>query len=257
MKHRFLVALAVAVVTLSLAGTALAFDCMRVSSSLKGLQQSATKGGNWAFFDMTNGTGIGEILGFLGVPATPAQVGCLQDAYTAAQASNPALPSYFALGAGVAGGKTGNGPGVLAHNAPDSVLSNGTGIDHLDGLQKRLSVGPSLEALAERRPVEHVRGGRGHPDEREVCGCRQRARGNHDLRAGRVSQRAPFRADDAVDRCRIHGWRGLDRRRRTVTGAAPEAENDDDEHRRERGDGERRRSLVLGSQLHVNTSLTV
>ncbi len=41
-------------------------------------------------------------------------------------------PLYFALGTGVAGGKTGHGPGVLASGAPAKVLTNGTGIDHFD-----------------------------------------------------------------------------------------------------------------------------
>jgi hypothetical protein len=78
------------------------------------------------------GGGVAEILNHFGVPVTPDQVACFQQAYTAAQASNPALPTYFALGVGVAGGNT-NGPGVLAHNNPNTgVLSNGTGIDHFD-----------------------------------------------------------------------------------------------------------------------------
>ena len=46
--------------------------------------------------------------------------------------TNPALPLYFALGLGVAGGNH-NGPGVLAHNNPNGVvLANGVGIDHFD-----------------------------------------------------------------------------------------------------------------------------
>lgn len=126
MKHRVLLVLAALAVALTLTGSALAFDCMRVSSSQQGLLQS-TKSGNWLYFDMTNGTGIATILAFDEIPATQSQIDCLQAAYSASNA-----PRYFALGVGVAGGKTMNGPGVLAHNAPDKVLTNGTGIEHLD-----------------------------------------------------------------------------------------------------------------------------
>ena len=58
-------------------------------------------------------------------------------------ASNASLPLYFDLGNGVAGGKN-NGPCVLAHNNKNEfVLSNGTGIDHLDA-----TVIPVLQAAA-------------------------------------------------------------------------------------------------------------
>jgi hypothetical protein len=135
MKHRLVAVLAVFATTLTITGSALAFDCMRVSSSMQGLQQSASNSGMWLFVDMSpGGGGIAEILHHFNVPPTPQLVICLQNAYTTAQASNPALPTYFALGFGVAGGK--NDPvnkGVLAHNNPNTrVLSNGTGIDHFD-----------------------------------------------------------------------------------------------------------------------------
>ena len=144
MKHRLTVVIAVVAVSLTMTGSALAFDCMRVSSSKQGLQQSASNSGMWLDFDMTpGGGGTAQILDFFGIPYTSTQLACFQNAYTTAQASNPALPTYFALGVGVAGGKTGNGPGVLAHNAPDKVLSNGTGIDHFDD-----TVLPVFEAAA-------------------------------------------------------------------------------------------------------------
>ncbi|HWC85397.1 MAG TPA: hypothetical protein VG388_02590 [Solirubrobacteraceae bacterium] len=128
MKRRVVAVLAVFALTLSTTGSAFAFDCMRVSSSMQGLQQSATNGGNWLFFDMTpTGGGVAQVLAFFGVPVTSDQLACFQSAYTASGA-----PTYFALGIGVAGGKTGNGPGVLASNAPERVLSNGTGIDHFE-----------------------------------------------------------------------------------------------------------------------------
>ena len=131
MKHRFAVVVGVAVVALTMASSALAFDCMRVSSSANGLQHSASNSGRWLYFDMTdNGTGVAQILDFFGAP--PAAAPCFQSAYDTAVAANPKLPLYFALGIGVAGGQT-NGPGVLAHNNPNGrVLSNGTGIDHFD-----------------------------------------------------------------------------------------------------------------------------
>ena len=133
-----------AVLALTLAGSAFAHDCMRVSSSSQGLQQSAKNGGNWIYFDMTDGgNGIPEILGFFNLPSDPGTVACFQSAYDQAVAANPTLPLYFDLGNGVAGGNT-NGPGTLAWNNPNSrVLSNGTGIDHFDD-----TVLPVLEAAA-------------------------------------------------------------------------------------------------------------
>lgn len=133
MKQRLAVLIGVAIVALTVASSALAFDCMRVSSSPQGLQQSASKGGMWIYFDMTDGgNGIPEILGFFGLPTDPGTVACFQTAYDQAVATNPTLPLYFDLGNGVAGGNH-NGPGVLAHNNPNSrVLSNGTGIEHFD-----------------------------------------------------------------------------------------------------------------------------
>ncbi|MEA2198467.1 MAG: hypothetical protein QOJ25_2518 [Solirubrobacteraceae bacterium] len=126
MKRRFIAGFAAFALTFAAAGPALAFDCMRVSSSLQGLQQS-TNGGNWTAFDMTaSGGGVAAVLSFFGVPVSDAQLACFQTAY-----DNSGAPTYFALGTGVAGGKT-NGPGVLAHNAPEKVLTNGTGIDHFD-----------------------------------------------------------------------------------------------------------------------------
>jgi hypothetical protein len=131
MRHRLVLFLGVAAVALAVASSAFAFDCMRVSSSPQGLQQSASNSGMWIYFDMTDGgNGVAEILSFFGLPTSAAP--CFQAAYDAAVATNPTLPKYFALGNGVAGGNN-NGPGVLAHNNPNSnVLSNGTGIDHFD-----------------------------------------------------------------------------------------------------------------------------
>jgi hypothetical protein len=71
------------------------------------------------------GGGVAQLLEFFRFPASTAP--CFHAAYDASSA-----PRYFALGTGVAGGRTENGTGVLAFNAPDKVLTNGTGIDHLD-----------------------------------------------------------------------------------------------------------------------------
>lgn len=130
MKHRLALFVGVAVLALTMASSALAFDCIRVSGSPQGLQQS-THSGMWLYFDMTDqGNGVATIIDFFGLPSS--SVPCFQAAYDAAIAANPKLPLYFALGTGVAGGNS-NGPGVLAHKNPnDNVLSNGTGIDHLD-----------------------------------------------------------------------------------------------------------------------------
>jgi hypothetical protein len=119
------VAIVVLTVALAGAGAALAHDCIRVSSSLQGLQQSAANSGNWALFDMSSGAGLEQSLTTLGIPATLDQATCASNAYKAAPGG---LPLYFALGLGVAGPN-----GVLAHNNPnDSVLGNLKGIDHLD-----------------------------------------------------------------------------------------------------------------------------
>ena len=106
MKHRLTVLFAVLMLALVGTSSALAFDCIRVSSSLNGLRHS-TKSGKWALFNLSS-------------VAT-----CVSNGYKAAGAD---LPLYFALGFGVAGRN-----GVLAHNNPnDRVLGNLKGIDHLE-----------------------------------------------------------------------------------------------------------------------------
>ena len=84
-------------------------------------------------------------LDFGGVTVTPAQLDCFQAAYDASTA-----PRYFALGIGVAGGRREHGPGVLAHNAPDEVLANGTGIDHFDDTVLPVFEGAAPPALGRR-----------------------------------------------------------------------------------------------------------
>jgi hypothetical protein len=108
--------------SLTLAGSALAFDCIRVSSSLQGLQQS-TQSGKWALFDFSSGASVQRSLAGVGEDLTAAQAQCLATAYGVS-----GQPLYFALGFGVAGPN-----GELAHNNPnESVLSNGKGIDQLE-----------------------------------------------------------------------------------------------------------------------------
>ena len=128
MKHRLAALAALVVLALTLTGSALAFDCIRVSSSLQGLKQSTANGGNWYLFDLSSGASVQQTVApFFGATPTDAQAACISSTYLAS-----GYTPYFAIGTGVAGGNT-NGPGVLAHNNPnESVLSNLKGIDHLD-----------------------------------------------------------------------------------------------------------------------------
>ena len=127
MRHRLAAFAAVIAVGLALAGSAFAFDCIRVSSSLQGLQQS-TKSGNWLLFDISSAAGAERTFAdVVGLNLTDAQAQCFATAY-----GKSGQPLYFALGIGVAGGENG-GPGVLAgHNKNESVLANGKGIDHFE-----------------------------------------------------------------------------------------------------------------------------
>ena len=122
MRHRLTVLLALLVAALAFAGSALAFDCIRVSSSLQGLKQS-TKSGNWILFDLSSAAAVQQTAATLGEDVTPAQAACVANTY-----AESGLSPYFALGVGVAGPN-----GVLAHNNPnDGVLGNLKGIDHLE-----------------------------------------------------------------------------------------------------------------------------
>jgi hypothetical protein len=122
MKHRLLALFALLVAALALSGSAFAFDCIRVSSSLQGLQQS-TRSGNWALFNLSSAATVQQTLANLGEDISTSQAECLASHYAATH-----QPLYFALGFGVAGPN-----GVLAHNNPNSnVLGDLKGIDHLD-----------------------------------------------------------------------------------------------------------------------------
>ena len=123
MKSR-LALLAVAIVAaLTLAGSAFAFDCIRVSASLQGLK-SSTKSGNWLLFDFSTAAGTQETFATgIEQTITPAQAACFTTEYAKA-----GQPLFFAIGIGVAGPN-----GVLAHlNENTKVLSDGKGIDHLE-----------------------------------------------------------------------------------------------------------------------------
>jgi hypothetical protein len=131
MKHRALVLLAVVVVALAVAGSAFAFDCLRVSSSYQGLVNSTSNSGHWLLFDMTNTSIVQSDLSlFADQPLTTGQALCMSQTYQSLPPSM-GLPLYFALGFGVAGAFSG-GPGVLAHNNPNTQgqLGNLKGIDH-------------------------------------------------------------------------------------------------------------------------------
>jgi hypothetical protein len=98
-----------------------AFDCIRVSSSLQGLQKS-TKSGNWLLFDLSSGASVQATFERIGAPVpTSEQAACLSSAYAAS-----GQPLYFALGIGVAGPN-----GVLAFNNSNT-MGDGKGVDHLE-----------------------------------------------------------------------------------------------------------------------------
>jgi hypothetical protein len=129
MKKRLSVGFAVLVLALAGAGSAFGFDCIRVSSSLQGLQQS-TRSGNWLLFDFSSAEALQATLSEIGVDLTDAAALCVSDAY-----ADSGQPLYFALGIGVAAGENENASagGVLAHNNPvAAVLADGNGIDHLE-----------------------------------------------------------------------------------------------------------------------------
>lgn len=120
-RHR-LTALALAGVTaLVAASSAAAFDCIRVSASLQGLEQS-TRSGNWLLFDFSSVGGLQSTLASIGEPVpSDEDAACFVSEY-----ASSGQPRFFALGIGVAGPN-----GVLAHRNTNA-MDNGTGIDHLE-----------------------------------------------------------------------------------------------------------------------------
>jgi hypothetical protein len=129
MRHRFAIGVAVLALGLVGVGSAAAFDCIRVSSSLQGLKQS-TKSGNWLLFDLSSAQAAKDTFAGISegtIVLTNQQAACFVNAY-----ATTGQPRFWALGIGVAGGEHG-GPGVLAgHNKNTRVLSNNKGIDHFE-----------------------------------------------------------------------------------------------------------------------------
>jgi hypothetical protein len=123
MRHRFPAVLAAGIAALTLAGSAFAFDCIRVSSSLQGLEAS-TKSGKWLLLDFSTATGAQRTFAtVIEQEITSVQAACFVAEYAKAE-----QPLFFAIGIGVAGPNA-----VLAHlNSNTKVLSDGRGVDHLE-----------------------------------------------------------------------------------------------------------------------------
>lgn len=121
MGKRLSVGLAVLVLALAGAGSAFGFDCIRVSSSLQGLQQS-TKSGNWLLFDFSTADAVQETFANIGETVTEAEAECFAEVYGAS-----GQPLYFALGIGVAGPN-----GVLAFHNANASMGDNKGVDHLE-----------------------------------------------------------------------------------------------------------------------------
>ena len=108
------------------ASPAYAWDCIRVSGSTQGLQQSSAHG-QWEYLtidDLIAGAGL-----------TGDQASCVRQAWT-----DLGEPTDFAIGTGVAGARGAIQSGhisdtdffELAKNAPFKVVVDGRGVDHLD-----------------------------------------------------------------------------------------------------------------------------
>jgi hypothetical protein len=121
MRSRLAALVVVVVASLTAAGSALAFDCIRVSSSLQGLQES-TQSGNWLLIDVSSAEAVQRTFETVGeaVPSD-AQAECFASAYAAS-----GQPAYFAVGIGVAGPN-----GVLAHRNTNT-MGDGRGVDQLE-----------------------------------------------------------------------------------------------------------------------------
>jgi hypothetical protein len=140
MIRQRLAALAIVIVTsLVAAGSAVAFDCIRVSSSLEGLEQS-TRSGNWLLFDFSSVEGLQGTLARIGEPIPSAQdAACFVSAY-----ATSGQPQFFALGIGVAGPN-----GVLAFRNSNTT-GDGKGIDQLE----QSGILPAIDAALEACGIE-------------------------------------------------------------------------------------------------------
>lgn len=121
-RVRSVVVSIVAAGALALAGTAAAFDCVRVSASLRGLEQSQGSG-KWFVIDVSSAEGVQRTFEALGDPVpSAADAACFVAAYAAS-----GQPASFAIGIGVAGPN-----GVLMHRNKTKATSDGKGIDRLE-----------------------------------------------------------------------------------------------------------------------------
>ena len=120
-RCRFMTAAAVLAVSVVAPGSAAAFDCIRVSASVPGLEQS-TNSGNWFAFDLSDVEGVQRAFAALeDPPPTVEQAQCFVETYAAT-----GQPRSFAVGISVAGPR-----GVLAfRNA--KTTGDGKGVDHLE-----------------------------------------------------------------------------------------------------------------------------
>lgn len=121
MRYRLVALVAVVVASLALAGSAVAFDCIRVSSSLQGLQQS-TKSGKWLLFDFSSADAVQRTFANFDEELTDEEAACFAEVY-----AESGEPLYFALGIGVAGPN-----GVLGWNNDNDAMGDGKGVDHLE-----------------------------------------------------------------------------------------------------------------------------
>jgi hypothetical protein len=133
MRHRLTLLVAVLVGALALVGSAAAFDCIRVSSSLKGLEAS-TRSGNWLLLDLSSAESIQRTFANIGEELGDDEAGCLAVEYAAS-----GQPLYFAIGIRVAGPN-----GILAHRNETAAMADGKGIDQLE----QSGIFPALLAAA-------------------------------------------------------------------------------------------------------------
>jgi hypothetical protein len=140
-RYRLAALSAVVFASLAFASSAAAFDCIRVSSSLEGLEQS-TRSGNWLLFDLSSVGGLQHTLASIG-EAVPSDedAACFVSAYAAS-----GQPQFFALGIGVAGPK-----GVLAFRNSNTIR-DGRGIDQLE----ESGILPAVDAAVETCGIELV-----------------------------------------------------------------------------------------------------
>lgn len=121
-SFRGVAAAAVAAAALALAGTAAAFDCVRVSASLRGLEQSQGSG-KWFLIDVSSVEGVQRTFELLGDPVpSDEDAACFVSAY-----ASSGQPASFAIGIGVAGPN-----GVLMHRNGTRATSDGKGVDRLE-----------------------------------------------------------------------------------------------------------------------------